>query len=144
MTTAEHLETIDRLRTRDFPDVRRRSEVGVSGPGYHLAELGGSRWYGDEDAADRTVGEEQTAAEFEALRQLLEERWGKGDPFSVLGLRARALTEELPQPWRDVCGTTEHVDLWRVEERWVALYEAQWGADHSPQVTAVVTVVEPP
>ncbi|MCB5181419.1 hypothetical protein [Streptomyces antimicrobicus] len=144
MTTAEHLETIDRLRTRDFPDVRGRSEVGVSGPGYHLAELGGSRWYGDEDAADRVAGEDQVSAEYDALQQRLEERWGRADSFTVMSLRLRALTEELPEPWRQVCGTTEQVDLWRVEERWVALYEARWGADHSPQLTAVVTVVDPP
>ncbi|MBW5484072.1 hypothetical protein [Streptomyces bambusae] len=144
MTTAEHLETIDRLRTRDFPDVRGRSEVGVSGPGYHLAELGGSRWYGDEDAAGRVAAEDQASAEYAALILRLTERWGEPDVFWLAGLRARSIGEELPQPWQEVCGATDHVHLWQIEGRWIAVYVGQWGADHSPQLTAMVTVVDPP
>ncbi|MEU7554686.1 hypothetical protein AB0B01_20490 [Streptomyces sp. NPDC044571] len=143
MTTAEHLDTIDRLRTRDFPDVRGRSDVGVSGPGYHLAELGGSRWYGDEDAADRVVHEEQVAAEYEALTHRLEERWGEPHRFSLAGLRLR-MQEEAAQPWQEIADTGGHLCLWRVGDRWVAVYEARWGTDHSPQLMAAVTVIDPP
>ncbi|WP_329312954.1 MULTISPECIES: hypothetical protein [unclassified Streptomyces] len=144
MTTAEHLDTIDRLRTRDFPDVRGRSEVGTSGPGYHLAELGGSRWYGDEDAADRVAHEDQVSAEFEALVQRLEERWGKPDRFTLDSLRLRTESGEVPQPWQEIGDTSDHLHLWRAEDRWVAVYEAQWGTDHSPQLMVAVTVIDPP
>ncbi|MCJ1675923.1 hypothetical protein MTF65_00805 [Streptomyces sp. APSN-46.1] len=144
MTTAEHLDTIDRLRTRDFPEVPGRSDVGTSGPGYHLAELGGSRWYGDEDAADRIAGEEQVAAEFEALTHRLGERWGEPDTFSLGSLRLRPEQGEVPQPWREIGDTSAHLNLWRAGDRWIALYEARWGADHSPQLMAAVTVVDPP
>ncbi|MGW0901852.1 hypothetical protein ACWD0G_33695, partial [Streptomyces goshikiensis] len=144
MTTAEHLDTIDRLRTRDFPEVQSRSEVGTSGPGYHLAELGASRWHGDEDAADRMAGEEQVAAEFDALSLRMEERWGKADRFSLRSLRLRAEGEEAPQPWREMGDTSEDLHLWRAGDRWVVLYEARWGADHPPRLMAAVTVIDPP
>ncbi|MFK0234643.1 hypothetical protein [Streptomyces vinaceus] len=144
MTTAEHLDTIDRLRARAFPDVRGRSEVGTSGPGYHLAELGGSRWYGDEDAADRLAHEDQVSAEFEALAQRLEERWGKPDRLTLAGLRLRTEAGEAAQPWQEIGDTSDHLHLWRVGDRWVAVYEARWGTDHSPQLMAAVTVTDPP
>ncbi|MER5565003.1 hypothetical protein ABT083_02185 [Streptomyces goshikiensis] len=144
MTTAEHLDTIDRLLTRDFPEVQGRSEAGVSGPGYHLAELGASRWQGDEDAADRMAGEEQVSAEFEALSLGLEERWGAADRFSLRSLRLRAEGEEAPQPWREMGDTSEELRLWRAGDRWVVLFEARWGADHSPRLMAAVTVIDPP
>lgn len=142
MTTAEHLDTIDRLLIREFPDVRGRSDVGVSGPGYHLAELGGSRWYGDEDPADRVAYEEQVSAEYDALVHRLEERWGEPHRVGLAGLRLR--TQEVAQPWREMADTGEHLHLWRPGERWVTVYEARWGADHSPQLMAAVTVVDPP
>ncbi|MEV6955259.1 hypothetical protein [Streptomyces sp. NPDC051183] len=144
MTTAEHLDTIDRLRTRAFPEVPGRSEVGTSGPGYHLAELGGSRWYGDEDAAGRVAQEEQVAAECEALAQRLAERWGEPDVFTLASLRLRGDGEEVAQPWREIGDTTDCLSLWRAGDRWVALYESRWGADHSPQLMAAVTVIDPP
>ncbi|MEV8533349.1 hypothetical protein [Streptomyces sp. NPDC051211] len=145
MTTAQHLETIDRLRTREFPAVRGRSGTVTSGPGYHLAELGGSRWYGDEDAADRIEGEEQVSAEYGALAQELAGRWGEPDLVPLAGLLERAgAGERLAQPWQELSGTTDHLNLWRVGDRWVAVYAAQWGADHSPQLMAAVTVIDPP
>ncbi|MFD7628865.1 hypothetical protein ACFV7Q_23010 [Streptomyces sp. NPDC059851] len=144
MTTERHLETMDQLRAREFPAERGRSDVGTSGPGYHLAELGGSRWYGDEDAADRAAHEDQVHAEYEALTQRLEERWGSPDTFSLAGLILRDVHEQVPQPWREIAETSDHLHLWRVGDRWVALYTARWGADHSPQLMAAVTVVDPP
>ncbi|MFJ6795482.1 hypothetical protein [Streptomyces sp. NPDC091268] len=144
MTTAEHLDTIDRLRTRDFPEVRGRSDVGTSGPGYHLAELGASRWYGDEDAAERVAQEEQVAAECDALAQRLTERWGEPDVFTLASLRLRSEGEEAAEPWQEIGDTTRCVHLWRAGDRWVALYVSQWGADHSPQLMAAVTVIDPP
>ncbi|MEU6863986.1 hypothetical protein ABZ924_12020 [Streptomyces sp. NPDC046876] len=144
MTTAQHLETIERLRAREFPTEHGRSDVGTSGPGYHLAELGGSRWYGDEDAADRAAHEDQVSAEYEALTHRLEERWGKADTFSLGSLRLRDGGEEVPQPWREIGDTSDHLHLWRAGDRWVAVYTAHWGADHSPQLMVAVTVVDPP
>ncbi|MBT2403308.1 MULTISPECIES: hypothetical protein [unclassified Streptomyces] len=144
MTTAEHLDTIDRLREQGFPEVRGRSEAGISGPGYHLAELGASRWYGDEDAADRIAQEDQISAEFGALTLRLEERWGAADTFSLDGLRLRAGSGEVASPWREIGDTCDHLNLWRAGDRWVAVYAARWGADHSPQLMAAVTVIDPP
>ncbi|MER5929154.1 hypothetical protein [Streptomyces sp. NPDC002054] len=145
MTTAEHLETIDRLRTREFPAVRGRSGPVISGPGYHLAELGGSRWYGDEDAADRLAGEEQVAAEYGALTERLTDRWGRPEVLGLQGLLTRSgAGEELAEPWQELCATAGHIHLWRAQDRWVALYTAHWGADHSPQLMAAVTVIDPP
>ncbi|MFJ3927596.1 hypothetical protein [Streptomyces sp. NPDC090022] len=144
MTTAEHLDTIDQLRTRDFPDVRGRSDVGTSGPGYHLAELGDSRWFGDEDAVGRAEEAERTSAAYEALTHALTERWGTADVFSLGSVRLRAVTQEVAQPWGELSGVTDHVHVWRVEDRWVVVCAARWGADHSPQLLAAVTVTDPP
>ncbi|MFF5445382.1 hypothetical protein [Streptomyces sp. NPDC012888] len=145
MTTAEHLETIERLRTCAFPEVKGRSGTVTSGPGYHLAELGGSRWYGDEDPADRLAGEEQLSAEYGALTDRLTDRWGKPQVFAPAGLPEWSRAGEEPaEPWTGVCATTDHVHLWRAGDRWLAVYAGHWGADHSPQLMAVVTVVDPP
>ncbi|MFD0272090.1 hypothetical protein ACFVGY_36825 [Streptomyces sp. NPDC127106] len=144
MTTAQHLETIDRLLTRDFPEARGRTEVGTSGPGYHLAELGASRWYGDEDAADRAECEEEVSAAYGALAHRLEERWGPPHTFSLDSLRLREGGAEVAQPWSEIAATTDHLHLWRTGDRWVAVYAAAWGADHSPQLMVAVTVIDPP
>ncbi|MEV7615079.1 hypothetical protein [Streptomyces sp. NPDC089799] len=145
MTTAEHIETIDRLRACGFPKTRTRSGQVTSGPGYHLAELGESRWYGDEDPADRIEGEERVSAEYGALAQALTGRWGAADLVWTRGMLERAGTgDRLAEPWQELSGTTDHLHLWRVAPHWVALYAAQWGADHSPQLMAAVTVTDPP
>ncbi|MFJ7208862.1 hypothetical protein ACIQWR_35700 [Streptomyces sp. NPDC098789] len=121
-----------------------------SGPGYHLVELGESRWYGDEDAADRIAGVEQISAEYGALTQRLTERWGEEQVFHLGSLLARVISGEggregeVQEPWGEMCGTTDHVHVWRVEEHWVVVYVAEWGADHSPQLMAAVTVIDPP
>ncbi|MER5729556.1 hypothetical protein ABT084_14655 [Streptomyces sp. NPDC002138] len=116
-----------------------------SGPGYHLVELGESHWYGDEDAADRIAGAEQISAEYGALTQRLTERWGEAQVFSVGSLLARVVAGEVvPEPWGEMSGTTDHVHGWRVGEQWVVVYAAEWGADHSPQLMAAVTVIDPP
>ncbi|RSS88515.1 hypothetical protein EF903_15475 [Streptomyces sp. WAC05292] len=144
MTTAEHLETIDRLRAQGFPETRVRSGAVTSGPGYHLAELGPSRWYGDEDAADRAVHEDQLAAEYGSLVRRLEDRWGASDMFGLTGLRLEEGGGETAEPWREMIGTADHLHLWRAGNLWVAVYAAHWGADHSPQIMAVVTEIDPP
>ncbi|MET9696675.1 hypothetical protein ABZY31_07090 [Streptomyces sp. NPDC006529] len=116
-----------------------------SGPGYHLVELGESHWYGDEDAADRIAGAEQISAEYGALTQRLTERWGEAQVFHLGSLLARVVAgEEIPEPWGEMSGTTDHVHVWRAGEHWVAVYAAEWGADHSPQLMAAVTVIDPP
>ncbi|MEV4190167.1 hypothetical protein [Streptomyces toxytricini] len=144
MTTAEHLETIDRLRAQGFPETRVRSGAVTSGPGYHLAELGPSRWYGDEDAADRAAHEDQLAAEYGALVRRLEDRWGASDMFGLIGLRLKEGGGETAEPWREIGHTADHLHLWRAGDRWIAVYAAHWGADHSPQLMAAVTVIDPP
>ncbi|WP_347879791.1 hypothetical protein [Streptomyces sp. Tu 2975] len=77
MTTAQHLAAIDRLRCREFPAQRGRSEFGDSGPGYHLAEL---RTPADGlEAVERADGRsrEPYEAECEALVVALSSRWGR-------------------------------------------------------------------
>ncbi|MDJ0383597.1 hypothetical protein [Streptomyces sp. G-G2] len=116
-----------------------------SAPGYHLTELGESRWYGDEDAADRIAGAGQVSAEYGALIHRLTERWGDPQVFHLGSLLERVVAgEEVAEPWGEMSGTTDHVHLWRTGDRWVVVYAAEWGADHSPQLMAAVTVIDPP
>ncbi|MFJ6938558.1 hypothetical protein [Streptomyces sp. NPDC101132] len=145
MTTAHQLETIDRMRRLAFPAGAGREDGIRSGPGYHLAELGEARWEADEDAALRAGRDEQVAAEYGALVAALSTRWG--DPQQV-GLGARldrmVLTGDMPEPWSELCGLTDHVHLWWVEERWIVVCAARWGEDQPWLLVAAVTEVDLP
>ncbi|MCB5169391.1 hypothetical protein LG634_31855 [Streptomyces bambusae] len=143
MTTALHLDTIERLRTSEFADVRDGSGEAWSGPGYHLAALGHSAE--QEDPAAEAEQAEQVSAEYTALEEALTARWGDPQVFAVGTLRGRTTGEgEIPEPWLTVCSVTDHVHLWRVEERWLVLCAAQWGTGQPRVLLAAVTVVDPP
>lgn len=141
MTTARHLDTIDLLRSREFPAEPGPSDVGWEGPGFHIAELNGHFGYDDGCDGDRT-GPEQREAEYDALLDALTERWGEPDHVSLASTELRALDEdddeEVPEPWRRLSLQTGRLYLWQEDGRWIAL-----GLTRS-QLLAVVTEVAPP
>ncbi|MFH7599601.1 hypothetical protein WDV06_31545 [Streptomyces racemochromogenes] len=145
MTTAEHLDTIDRLRAGEFPTGREGDPGHSAGPGHRLVLLGRTRDLWDDDGSGRDEEAEQIDAEYGALTQALTDRWGEPQVFAVGSLLDRAFAgEEIPQPWDEVSHTTDHVHLWRVGERWVVVYVARWEAEFPYLLMAGVTVVDPP
>ncbi|MFI1438241.1 hypothetical protein [Streptomyces fructofermentans] len=147
MTTAKHLGTIELLCSRDFPAEHGRSDVGTSGPGFHIAELATSDDFWEDDGTRR----EETAAQYEydrdGLSELLAGRWGRPQVFSLAGAVGRALGgEDIPPPWDGLASHVPDVHLWKegARDRWVALGVSQWGEELPFQLLAVVTVVDPP
>ncbi|MFF3457730.1 hypothetical protein ACFYXH_26090 [Streptomyces sp. NPDC002730] len=142
MTTAQHLDTIDLLRSRGFPAEPGPSDVGTEGPGFHIAELNGHVGQGaDSDADGETDAEtdaEQRAAEHEALLDALTQRWGEPDYFSLTGTGLRAdADEDVPEPWLRLSALLSYLHLWRIDDRWIAI-----GASET-QLLAVVTATDP-
>ncbi|MET9322772.1 hypothetical protein ABZX75_21630 [Streptomyces sp. NPDC003038] len=145
MTTAEHLDTIDRLRAREFPTERGGSGGRTSGPGYHLVQLGRTSDFWDDDGSGRAEAADQIGAECGALAQALTGRWGEPQMFSLTSVLDRVLEgEAIPQPWHEMSNTTDHLRLWRVEGQWLVAYVAQWDAEGPYLLMAGVTVVDPP
>ncbi|MCX4694607.1 hypothetical protein [Streptomyces sp. NBC_01408] len=145
MTTAEHLDTIDRLRVTDFPPEPVWSGGQSSGPGYHLVQIGWTADFSEDGGAGRAEATDQINAEYGALTQALTDRWGEVQVFSVESLRARGLEgEEIPEPWDKVSGSTDHVHAWQVEGRWLVAYVAQWDGGEPYTLMAAVTVTDPP
>jgi hypothetical protein len=142
---AQHLATIDLLRTRAFPAQRGREAGVVSGPGYHLAELATSEEFWEDDGTERLAAEEQYEAECGALSVLLTERWGEPQVFSLCGTLARSVEgEEVPEPWQGLSGSIPYVELWQAEGRWIAVGVSQHGRELPFQLIAAVTVNDPP
>ncbi|MCX5379642.1 hypothetical protein [Streptomyces sp. NBC_00091] len=145
MTTAEHLDTIDRLRAEEFPPGPTVSGVYDSGPGYHLVELSRTRDFWDDDGSGREEAAEQISAEYGALVQAVTDRWGQPQVFSVGSLLDRGFDgEEIPEPWEHLCNTTDHVHLWRAGDQWLVVCVAQWDKEFPYVLMAAVTVVDPP
>ncbi|MEU3724849.1 hypothetical protein [Streptomyces sp. NPDC031705] len=145
MTTAEHLETIDRLRAQGFPPEPAVSGDQSSGPGYRLVQLSRTRDFWDDDGAGREEAADQISAEYGALTQALTDRWGPPQVFGLASLLDRGFDgEEIPEPWNELCNTTDHVHLWRVEEQWLLMCVAQWDKEFPFMLLAGVTVVDPP
>ncbi|MFE9630817.1 hypothetical protein [Streptomyces sp. NPDC006463] len=145
MTTAEHLDTIDRLRAKEFPPEPDRSSGQSSGPGYHLVQLSRTRDFWDDDGSGRAEAADQIAAEYGALTQALADRWGEQQVFSVASLLDRGFEgEEIPEPWDELSNTTDHVHLWRAEEQWLVAYVAQWDREDPYLLMAGVTMIDPP
>lgn len=145
MTTAKHLDTIDRLRARDFPAQRVRSGGRSSGPGYHLETVGRTAAFWEDDGSGRPEAADQISAEYGALAQALTQRWGEPQVFSLESLLERGLGgEEIPEPWDEMSATTGHVHLWRAGERWLVAYVAQWSPEDPYLLMAGVTVIDPP
>ncbi|MFF3016201.1 hypothetical protein [Streptomyces sp. NPDC057939] len=145
MTTGEQLDLIDRLRAQAFVDTPVRLGRHTSGRGYHLVRLGGTGDFWADDGSYRAEAIDQIGAEYGALTQALTDRWGEPQVFSPDSLTVRALGgEEIPQPWRELSHTTDHLHLWRVEDSWLAVCVARWGEDDPYLLMAAVTVVDPP
>ncbi|MFI9628031.1 hypothetical protein [Streptomyces sp. NPDC052042] len=145
MTTAHHLRLIDGMRTRAFPAERDRSGSGVSGPGYHTASLHADIDHGDGDEAVRLEHRTQCLAEHDALLTLLISRWGEPQTISLWSAQARMTAgEEIPEAWADTVAGCEYLQLWRIEDRWIAmgLYLEEDGP--GCELNVVVTEVDPP
>ncbi|WP_406306233.1 hypothetical protein OHA61_33925 [Streptomyces sp. NBC_00885] len=137
MTTAQHLDTIDLLRSREFPAEPGPSDVGSEGPGFHIAELNGQFGYAaDDEGGD--VAADQRAEEHGALLNVLERRWGEPDLFSLASTQLRVeRDEEVPDPWRRLSDQMEWLRLWRIDNRWIAVGLSRF------QLLAVVTEIDP-
>ena len=147
MTTAQHLATIDLLRSRDFPAEHGRSDVGTAGPGYHIAELATSDDFWEDDGTQREETETQYEFDRDGLSERLAGRWGRPDVFSLASLFDRATDgEEIPEPWGTLSSHVPDVHLWKEDgqDRWVALGVSQWDKELPFQLLAVVTEVDPP
>ncbi|MEU8433359.1 hypothetical protein AB0F18_10650 [Streptomyces sp. NPDC029216] len=145
MTTAEHLDTIDRLRAREFPTGTEVLGEQRSGPGYHLVQLSRTRDFWDDDGSGRREAEDQISAEYGALTQAVADRWGEPQVFALGSLLARGLDGEgIPEPWLELSGMTDHVHVWRAGDRWLVVCVAQWGGELPLLLMAGLTVVDPP
>lgn len=145
MTTAEHLDTIDRLLTTAFPTGPEGGPGHGGGPGHLLVTLSTTRDFRFDDGSGREEAAEQIDAECEALVQALTGRWGEPQVFTVGSLRERGFAgEEMPEPWGEIGNTTDHVNLWRAGERWLVVYVAQWDVEFPYLLTAASTVTDPP
>ncbi|MEU5822987.1 hypothetical protein [Streptomyces sp. NPDC047803] len=144
MTTAHHLRLIDGMRTREFPAERVRSGSGVSGPGYHVVYLHPDEVWEDDEAA-RLERRAQCVADHEALVTLLTSRWGGPEPVSLFSARERMVSgEEIPTPWADTVAGCEYLQLWHIEERWIALVLCLEDGGSGCELSMVVTEVDPP
>ncbi|MGW5849717.1 hypothetical protein ACWFQ8_17485 [Streptomyces sp. NPDC055254] len=145
MTTADHLDTIDRLSAREFPAEPDRSGGRSSGPGHHLVEVGRTEGFWEDDGSGWIAASEQISAEYGALTQALSDRWGEPQIFALESLGVRvAEGEEIPAPWGEVSASTDHVHLWRAGDRWLVAYVARGNAYDPYLLMAGVTVVDPP
>ncbi|MEV7585042.1 hypothetical protein [Streptomyces erythrochromogenes] len=145
MTTAEHLDTIDRLLAEEFPREPVRTVDSSSGPGFHLVRLSRTRPFWDDDGSGRIEAADQISAEYTALAQAATDRWGEPQIFSLGTLRDRVVAgEEIPDPWKELCCSTDHVHLWRVGEHWLVACVTQRDEEDPYLLTAGATVVDPP
>ncbi|MFG2874050.1 hypothetical protein ACGFYU_03435 [Streptomyces sp. NPDC048337] len=144
MTTAAHLDTIERLRAREFPAEPVWSGGRSSGPGYHLVQVARTEGFWEDDGSRRIEAIDQINAEYGALTQALTDRWGEAQVFSLVSLLERGLDgEEIPEPWDEMSNTTDHVHLWRAGERWLVAYVAQRDSEDPYLLMAGVTVIDP-
>ncbi|WP_330302976.1 MULTISPECIES: hypothetical protein [unclassified Streptomyces] len=147
MTSARQLATILRLCSEDFPLEHGRSGVGDAGPGYHIAELATSEEFWEDDGTAREETEEQYEADRDGLSELLSNRWGRPQIFSLASSFERSADgEEIPEPWGTLSSHVPDVHLWRADghDRWVALGVSQWDKELPFQLLAVVTEIDPP
>ncbi|MDG4862258.1 hypothetical protein P8605_29355 [Streptomyces sp. T-3] len=144
-TTAQHLATIDLLRTREFPEGRGRSSATAWGPGYVIEELLTSEDFWDEDLTLVEEAEEQYDAELTALALVLTERWGPPEPVSLWSLAVRSASgEDIPEPWSELSMSVATLQLWQRDGRWIALGVGQQDREMPFQLLAVATTVDPP
>ncbi|RVU23829.1 hypothetical protein EOT10_17375 [Streptomyces antnestii] len=150
MSTAQHLATIDLLRSREFPAEHGRSDAGAGGPGYHIAELATRDRPGDdgddEGYGDAAGAQEQTVADRDGLSAVLTERWGEPQWFSLWSVSLRAVEggEDIPEPWAGLSAYVPDVQVWQADGRWIVL-GIPLGAEDLPfRLVAAITDVDPP
>ncbi|MFP1628487.1 hypothetical protein ACLB9X_25710 [Streptomyces sp. 5K101] len=144
MTTAQHLAAIDLLRGRAFPAQRGRSELGDSGPGFHLARLPTAAEEGQECGMRQEEAGEQCDAEFEALADAVAIRWGEPQRVALWSVFVRSISgEDIPDPWEELSHLTDDLHLWRVDGHWIAVGVAR-ADEHRWELLAVVTETDPP
>ncbi|MGW1027196.1 hypothetical protein ACWD4J_26485 [Streptomyces sp. NPDC002577] len=146
MSTAQHLDTVLLLCSREFPAEHGRWDGGFCGPGYHTAELAVFDGLRDGDCSEVLEAREQYEAECAALSERLTERWGPPEPVSLYSLLHRSMLdgEDIPEPWRMLSARVQDAQLWRTDERWVVLGGSPWGEGSPYQLLATVTEVDPP
>ena len=148
MDIAEYLAVIDRLRAREFPAERGRSDLVVGGPGYFLAELEASHGLRLDCAERRAGAADDFHALKEALSQALDARMGeRQEPWGMLTLRVRrARGEAIPEPWSDLSLHTDELNLWGPDDtgRWLAIGVADRDRADEIHLLAVVTDMDPP
>jgi hypothetical protein len=143
MNIAQHIALIDELCFRPFPAEHGPSDVGVSGPGYHLAVL---ESVCDGDPADRAVTVDQFEKDRDAVYELLASRWGDTPPYNLQTVQLRTEREGIREPWASLSSRSRLAYLWEVEGtgRWVAVAVADKDETDEIQLLAVVTETDPP
>ncbi|WP_392894187.1 hypothetical protein [Streptomyces sp. LN699] len=145
MTTAEHLDTIDRLRGQTFPTDPVRFDRHGSGPGHHLVQLVETRDFWEDDGSARIEAADQISAEYGALVQALTGRWGAPQVFTLDGVMQRGLDgEAIPEPWDALADNADHVHLWRAGDQWLVVYVARRATEDPFRLMAAVTMIDPP
>ncbi|MEU9416503.1 hypothetical protein [Streptomyces sp. NPDC051000] len=145
MTTAEHLDTIDRLRGQTFPTEPVRFGRHGSGPGHHLVQLVETRDFWEDDGSARVEVADQISAEYGALVQALTGRLGTPQVFTLDGLTQRGIDgEAIPEPWEELGNSADHVHLWRAGDLWLVVYVARGATEDPFRLMAAVTVIDPP
>ncbi|WP_069174170.1 hypothetical protein [Streptomyces griseus] len=155
MTTAHHLRLVDGMRAREFPAERVVSGSGVSGPGFHTAylyaeeEQGGEEYegfgHGEGDAAEEVGRRSQGLAAHDALLTLLTLRWGPPQAVSLWSAQERmAAGEVMAEPWAGPVASGEYLQLWRVQDRWVALVLHEQVEGPGCELSVLVTEIDPP
>ncbi|MFC9125327.1 hypothetical protein ACFT4A_00580 [Streptomyces sp. NPDC057099] len=143
MNLARHIALVDELCYRPFPAEHGPSDVGRSGPGYHVAVLE-SEPYGD--PAARAVTIDQCEKDRDAVYELLASRWGDTDPYNLQTVLLRTEHEEISRPWADLGACAGVAYLWEVEGsgRWVAVAVADRDEAQEVHLLALVTETDPP
>lgn len=143
MSIARHIALVDELCFRPFPAEHGPSDVGTSGPGYHVAVLESAA---DDDPGTRAVTIDQFEKDRDAVYELLASRWGDTDPCNLQTVRLRAEREEIPRPWAELSVCAGVAYLWQVEGtgRWVAVAVADRDPADGVGLLAVITETDPP
>jgi hypothetical protein len=146
MNIARHIALIDELCFRPFPAEHGPSDVGVEGPGYHVAVLERSQGAADGDCGVRATTVEQYEKDRDALYELLAPRWGHKEPWGLQTTRLRTELEEIPEPWASLSADARVTYLWEAEGtgRWVAVAVADRNPSDEVRLLAVVTEIDPP
>ena len=142
MNIAQHIALIDELCYRPFPAEHGPSDVGVSGPGHHIAVLEAAT----DDPAARAVTIDQSEKDRDAVYELLASRWGDTDPYNLRTVLLRTEREEIPRPWAELSACAGVAHLWEVEGtgRWVAVAVGDRDMSREIRLLALVTETDPP